>query len=178
MYVSTNVLPPSYPHHCPVLPNSNFSRAGLTITDTTSKNQLQIHIEISCPTDTTGAFCAQLPAFNVPGMGCPEGQVMVAIDQCGEPCELLEGGCSTPKPTASPVTPAPTASPAESCILCTDNATPWMIGVGYTCPNAPNWLINKKCNKTSYWIDNLYCERSCESAGFGYHASSCCESAM
>ena len=29
------------------------------------------------------AFCATQPVFRVPAMGCPEGQVMVAIDACG-----------------------------------------------------------------------------------------------
>lgn len=155
---------------------SSFSRGGLSITDTTSKSQLQIHIEVTCAVDTTGAFCAELPAFNVPGMGCPEGKVMTAIDQCGEPCELLEGGCS--EPTPSPVTQSPTTSPQESCILCSDNPTPWMKREGYDCPNAPRWLINDKCNKANYWINNLFCERSCQAAGFGYHTSSCCESTI
>lgn len=148
---------------------NSFSRAGLTITDTTGKSQIQIHIEITCPTDEIGAFCTSKPMFNVPGMGCPEGEVMVAIDQCGDPCELLEGGCSTL---------APTASPMDTCILCSDNPTSWMKTEGHECATAPGWLIDKKCNKSSFWINNLYCERSCQAAGFGYHTTSCCESTI
>lgn len=73
-----------------------FSRGGLKINDYAGKNSFQLHIEIACPdsqTDSTGAFCALKPEFSVPGMGCSDDQVMVAIDRCGPPCELLEGGC-------------------------------------------------------------------------------------
>ena len=147
---------------------------------------------------------------------------MVAIDKCGPACELLEGGCTQQPTTASPTTASPTtappttappttaqpitAQPSPSCILCTDNATPWMMTQNYECPTAPKWLIvsrlllccvflhhdvniltldmltlsaslqGKKCNKDDNWINNLYCERSCEAAGFGYHTSSCCSS--
>merc|ERR1739844_422073 len=165
-----------------------FSRAGLHVTATTSKNQLQIHIKVNCETDTTGAFCATKPSFLVPEMGCPDGQVMVAIDKCGLPCELLEEGCSTPPPTHSP-TSAPTSAeptseapttdaPTPSCLICSDEATPWMTTQSYECPTAPNWLIKKKCNKDDNWINKKYCEQSCQAAGFGYHDISCCASAM
>ena len=168
----------------------SFTREGLSVTETLSKNQLQIHIEIDCVTDVTGAFCIDKPIFNVPGMGCSEGEVMVAIDKCGLACELLEGGCvtTTASPTtASPTTASPTNQPTDppvlstlapspSCILCTDIPTPWMITQGYECPTAPNWLIKKKCNKVDTWINNLYCERSCEAAGYGYHSVGCCSS--
>jgi len=147
----------------------SFTREGLTVTDTTAKNEIQIHIEIDCLTDETGAFCAQKPTFNVPDMGCPDGEVMVAIDQCGLPCELLEGGCTTP---------IPSASPTHTCIICSDEPTPWMITESYECATAPNWLISRKCNKDQYWSDDLYCEMSCQAAGFGYHTTSCCSSAI
>ena len=54
--------------------------------------------------------------------------------------------------------------------------TPWMITQGYECATAPNWLINKKCNKEEYWINNNFCEMRCDADGFGYHDSSCCSS--
>jgi len=134
----------------------SFTREGLTIIDTSAKNQLQIHIEINCATDATGAFCIEKPVFNVPGMGCPEGEVMVAIDKCGPACELFEGGCTQQPTTASPTTASPTtappttsqpitAQPSPSCILCTDNATPWMMTQNYECPTAPKWLIVSIC---------------------------------
>eukprot|EP00729_Bicosta_minor_P010217 gene10216-3050_t len=65
-----------------------FSRGGLSIVDTTTKNQFQLHIKISCETHIHDAFCITKPAFNVPAMGCADGDVMVAIDQCGPPCQL------------------------------------------------------------------------------------------
>mmetsp|Transcript_8512 Transcript_8512/g.15396 ORF Transcript_8512/g.15396 Transcript_8512/m.15396 type:complete len:524 (-) Transcript_8512:71-1642(-) len=148
---------------------SSFTREGLTVTDTTSKNQIQIHIEISCPTDSTGAFCASKPEFVVPSMGCSDGEVMVAIDQCGLPCELLEEGCSTPPPSSSPTV---------TCVSCSDEPTSWMITEGYECATGPNWLINSKCNQAPYWVNNNYCEARCQSAGLGYHETSCCSSTI
>lgn len=67
-----------------------FERAGLAIRPTTTKNQFQLHIKLDCATDaaTADAFCVTKPAFNVPAMGCDQGEVMVAIDQCGKPCQL------------------------------------------------------------------------------------------
>eukprot|EP00586_Coscinodiscus_wailesii_P002205 CAMPEP_0172492292 /NCGR_PEP_ID=MMETSP1066-20121228/23385_1 /TAXON_ID=671091 /ORGANISM="Coscinodiscus wailesii, Strain CCMP2513" /LENGTH=246 /DNA_ID=CAMNT_0013261815 /DNA_START=17 /DNA_END=753 /DNA_ORIENTATION=+ len=96
---------------------SDFTREGLTVTDTSGKNILQIHIEISCnATIIPDAFCDVKPEFNVPSMGCPHGEVMVAIDKCGQACELLEEGCTTQtssSPTKSP-TSAPTTSPTSA----------------------------------------------------------------
>lgn len=96
---------------------SSFSRTGLTIVKTPSRNQFNLHIEIACPTNPAtdaggGAFCMAQPAFLVPPMGCPAGQVMVAIDACGLPCEL-DGSCpfppATPPPPSPPLTPPPTS---------------------------------------------------------------------
>lgn len=155
----------------------SFTREGLTVTDTSGKNQLQIHIKVDCETDTlTNAFCVQKPEFLVPDMGCPDGEVMVAIDQCGQPCELLEEGCQTPPPTNSPTFAVVTSTPTPSCVVCSDVPTPWMIGEGYECATAPQWLINKKCNKVNYWINNNFCEMRCDADGFGYHDESCCSS--
>ena len=146
---------------------SSFSREGLTITDTTTKNQIQIHIEISCSTESTGAFCASKPEFDVPAMGCPDGEVMVSIDQCDLPCTLLDEGCTTPQPSSSP-TPI--------CTSCSDDPTPWMITQGLECATAPKWLIKKNCNLESYWVNNNYCEMRCQAAGKGYHNNICCSS--
>lgn len=168
---------------------SSFSREGLTITDTTTKNQIQIHIEISCSTESTGAFCALKPEFDVPDMGCPDGEVMVAIDQCGLPCTLLDEGCTTPsmvpslKPSQSPsdssstlLSLKPSSFPTPTCIPCSDDPTPWMNTMGYKCDTAPNWLINIKCNLNSFWVNNNHCEMRCQATGKGYHDTSCCPS--
>lgn len=47
-------------------------------------------LDIACTTDgdAADAFCLDKPAFIVPGMGCPDGEVMISIDKCGLPCEL------------------------------------------------------------------------------------------
>jgi len=91
----------------------SFTRAGLTVVDITRKNQFQLHIEVNCEEDEIGAFCSSKPSFQVPEMGCPEGQVMVAIDMCGAPCEL-NGSCSTQTPTPPPQTNNPTKTPTKS----------------------------------------------------------------
>ena len=67
-----------------------FTRAGLSIEPTSTTNQFRLHIKFDCVTDaaTAGGFCESKPAFNVPAMGCDQGEVMVAVDQCGKPCEL------------------------------------------------------------------------------------------
>jgi len=72
----------------------SFTRANLSVANIITKNQFQLHIDISCVTDdnAAGAFCLEKPAFIVPGMGCPEGEVMLSIDKCGLPCEL-ENNC-------------------------------------------------------------------------------------
>ena len=91
----------------------SFTRDGLTIVETSNDNQFQLHIFTGClDVDATGHFCATQPAFQVPDMNCPTGQVMVSIDQCGQPCEL-DATCSangTPSPTPSP-SPSPTPAP-------------------------------------------------------------------
>jgi hypothetical protein len=71
-----------------------FTRAGLTVQDITTQNQFQLHIELSCDTDDSGYFCATKPTFLVPDMGCPAGEVMVAIDACGPSCVLTDS-CPT-----------------------------------------------------------------------------------
>jgi len=180
----------------------SFTRGGLTVTDYIGKSSFQLHIEIACPTDSTGAFCFSKPVFAVPDMGCPDGEVMVAIDQCGLPCELLKDGCSAPSPTASPTppptasptafptaspTPPPTASPTAlptaspttppptNCQECSDNETPWMMNNGKDCTSTV-WLLKKKCNRAAIWGRNLYCENSCYARGLGYEGSICCDS--
>jgi len=95
----------------------SFTRGGLTVTDYTGKNSFQLHIEIACSTDSTDAFCSSKPMFAVPLMGCPNGEVMVAIDLCGLACELLEDGCSAAPPTTAPSsnpTSSPTTGPISS----------------------------------------------------------------
>ena len=72
---------------------NSFSRAGLTVVDTCVGTMCQMHIVLDCPTDASGHFCAKKAAgFKVPAMGCPVGEVMVAIDMCGKQCEL-DGTC-------------------------------------------------------------------------------------
>merc|ERR1719410_64147 len=71
----------------------SFSRSNLSVTDILSKNQFQLHIDISCPTDAlTGAFCVEKPIFKVPSMNCPKNEIMLSIDECGPICEL-ENNC-------------------------------------------------------------------------------------
>lgn len=73
-----------------------------------------LFINIDCEVDkdpnTLDSFCKTKPVFRVPSMGCPSGQVMVAIDQCGKPQEL--DGYST-------TTAASTLSKVSSSILIT-----------------------------------------------------------
>ena len=155
-----------------------FSRGGLSITDYGGKSMFQLNIEVACPnseTDSTGAFCALQPEFHVPDMGCPEGEIMVAIDKCGLPSELSPPptdapttGAPTPPPTSSP-----TSSPTISCTPCTNEPTPWMITRNYSCASAPKWLIKSKCNLDDFWINNLYCEQRCQTFGLGY-GTGCC----
>jgi len=68
----------------------SFTRANLSVANIITKNQFQLHIDIACTTDgdAADAFCLDKPAFIVPGMGCPDGEVMISIDKCGLPCEL------------------------------------------------------------------------------------------
>ena len=107
----------------------SFSRAGLTVVDTCVGSMCQMHIVLDCPTDASGHFCAKKAArFKVPAMGCPVGEVMVAIDMCGKQCEL-DGTCgggdsggdvgpTTPSPgnsgSGSAPAPAPVLAPAPA----------------------------------------------------------------
>ena len=160
-----------------------FSRGGLSITDYGGKNMFQLHIEVACPnseTDTTGAFCASQPVFSVPGMGCPVGEVMVSIDQCGHPSELVDTPPPSPYPTPSPSlsptplpTPLPSSPPTTSCIPCTNDPTPWMVTRNYECATAPKWLMRNNCNLDQIWVNNLYCEQRCQTFGAGY-GTGCC----
>jgi len=94
----------------------SFTRGNLSIADTTTKNQFQLHIDISCETDENAAdaFCLEKPGFLVPGMGCPEGEVMLSIDECGLPCEL-DDKCEqeSPEPSVSP-SDNPSSNPSEN----------------------------------------------------------------
>lgn len=148
----------------------SFSRGGLSITDYGGKNMFQLHIEVACPnsaTDSTGAFCASKPEFAVPDMGCEEGEAMVAIDKCGQPCELLGGGCTTTTTT----TTNPTAP--NICSECTNNPTPTMVNNGRDCDDKPS-LLQSKCNQAAWWTIGSYCEMSCYNIGLGYEGSICC----
>jgi len=91
-----------------------FSRRNLKIADIVTRNQFNLQISIACLTDgITDAFCAKKPTFSIPGMGCPEEEVMVSINACGAPCEL-DGSCvgsNTNMPSvwpSAPTTVAPT----------------------------------------------------------------------
>lgn len=89
----------------------SFTRDGLTVTDYTASNIYQLNIEITCIGDNiTGHFCDEQPVFVVPGLECPPGQVMVALNKCGPYCELNSTcGPQTPSPV-----PISTNSPAEA----------------------------------------------------------------
>ena len=94
----------------------------------------------------------------------------LASDGCKKTCGVRD------TVTNSPTFAVVTSTPTPSCVVCSDVPTPWMITQGYECATAPNWLINKKCNKEEYWINNNFCEMRCDADGFGYHDSSCCSS--
>ena len=92
----------------------DFVRHGVSITDTTQKNNYLLKITVDCEVDTSavhgGAYCTEQPTFNVPPMGCPDGQVMTAIDECGDPCELA-GSCPPSPPAMPPAPPPPPSMP-------------------------------------------------------------------
>jgi len=93
----------------------SFTRANLSVANIITKNQFQLHIDILCTTDGDAgdAFCLDKPVFIVPSMGCPEGEVMLSIDECGPSCEL-ENNCernSTDEPSASPSESPTTLAP-------------------------------------------------------------------
>jgi hypothetical protein len=157
-----------------------FSRGGLSVTDYGGKSQFQLHIEVACPnseTDSTGAFCASQPIFSVPSMGCPEGEVMIAIDKCGQPCELIEGGCTAATTTVATTTTVSTTTAAAPniCSECTNEPTPFMIENARDCDTRQNTL-QTKCNEAQWWVSGNYCELSCYNVGRGYEGSICCQS--
>jgi len=169
-----------------------FTRANLSVQDIMSKNEFQLHIDINCTRDENAAdaFCLEKPAFIVPGMGCPEGKVMLSIDKCGLPCEL-ENNCTTPPPTSSP-TKSPTGSPTTSATdVPTSNPTksptadptdiptssPTSIptasptpkctnGADYNCAKLKKKNCDKLDKKTGF-IPRLMCPEKCKSCDDG-----------
>ena len=37
-----------------------------------------------------------------------------------------------------------------------------------------DWLLGRKCNKSSYWRRNSFCQKSCYEDGNGYEGDVCC----
>ena len=92
---------------------ADFTRGGVTLRDTTTPNQFRLHIYVDCAADgQTGHFCAEAPAFQVPEMGCPDGEEMVAIDACAGP--VVATSQPTSQPTGSPATSAPTPNTPDT----------------------------------------------------------------
>ena len=94
---------------------ASFTRAGLSVAKTLSRNHFDLHVEIACATNPAadaggGTFCLAQPEFSVPSMGCAAGQVMVSIDACGLPCEL-DDSCPSPPPPLPPSPPSPSPLP-------------------------------------------------------------------
>jgi len=99
---------------------------------------------------------------------------------CCGPTECFVGNsdaiCIPPNSTSSP-TKAPTAlsqTPTSMpCTVCDDVGTNGMIKKGKDCSTQTNTL-NKKCNKSSQWSKNKFCQLSCYNAGNGYDGDVCC----
>jgi len=62
----------------------------------------------------------------------------------------------------------------DNCISCNNIPSPWMESNGRTCEDGI-WFINNNCNTDVLWEENVYCRRSCFSAGMGYDGDNCCD---
>eukprot|EP00542_Grammatophora_oceanica_P016617 CAMPEP_0194030758 /NCGR_PEP_ID=MMETSP0009_2-20130614/4111_1 /TAXON_ID=210454 /ORGANISM="Grammatophora oceanica, Strain CCMP 410" /LENGTH=332 /DNA_ID=CAMNT_0038670757 /DNA_START=160 /DNA_END=1155 /DNA_ORIENTATION=- len=61
------------------------------------------------------------------------------------------------------------------CSTCDNRPTEWMEDVaGYTCDNAPRWLLRNNCNNRGWWRQNRYCAKACYEFGSGYDGMECC----
>jgi len=58
------------------------------------------------------------------------------------------------------------------CDICDDIGNSWMIMVGNECPSS--YLLELKCNRSTPWRNNKYCQLSCFKAGYGYSGDKCC----
>ena len=81
---------------------------------------IDINCEIDQDKETLGSFCKSKPTFRVPPVTCPDGQVMVAIDQCGHPDELSDDKRADTQPTSSKKTTTKTTTCKCVCMrVCT-----------------------------------------------------------
>ena len=63
--------------------------------------------------------------------------------------------------------------PATCTTTCTDEASSYMEKNGLTCADW-GWGIETYCNKDEWWSQSMYCQASCDAAGFGYPGVVCC----
>ena len=128
-----------------------FTRAGMTVNVPPGPNTFQIHVEVACATDNdTGAFCATQPIFQVPPMGCAEGEVMLAIDSCGDPCHL-DGSCLSPPPFWPPPLTPPTRPPPPPLLPLPPIAPPSPPALP-PLPPAPLYITVRNQPDVSSWL--------------------------
>lgn len=96
-------------------------------------------------------------------------------------CEAIPISAPTPKPqTISPPTSAPSSSlvAAElesdnSCVICDDRQTQYMIDNDKECPTW-NYISIRCQSKTTYWETNQFCRLTCANLGYPYDGAACC----
>jgi len=71
-----------------------------------------------------------------------------------------------------PPSPSPTASP--TCTECTNMETLGMRNNGLDCTDL-NYAFGRCRDKTSYWVDNKWCQRTCYKLNQGYDGDECCQ---
>lgn len=63
----------------------------------------------------------------------------------------------------------------DVCIECSDDETPWMRKKGRDCSGSSSeWLLQRRCNRSRFWVKNNYCQESCYAEGRGYEGDICC----
>jgi len=62
----------------------------------------------------------------------------------------------------------------NTCTACNNIPTQWMTDNGQTCDSG-TWMIENRCNDSSDWKNNKYCQQSCYDAGRGYDGDNCCQ---
>jgi len=77
--------------------------------------------------------------------------------------------------------PSPPTSPPLPCVTCLNTPHPDITAAGYDCTTQAirDWivsdLIDIRCNRP-VWINNRYCDLTCEELGYPYQGGSCCSS--
>jgi len=96
---------------------------------------------------------------------------------CQQGSNPYDPGCCLSPPSPPPF-PAPSLYTELACVQCIDRPSPYMVRRGRSCESFANFISRQRCNKQVWWVNERYCELTCEANGAGYNKPCCHQTSL